>query len=481
MAKLSFQDKIPANDFAGLKFTKMHGHTKITLHDVKTGKDEIYEDDNLVTLAVPKIFKTNWFGLSRFDRVIPMQNLFGGVMCFQDAMTESTSNIFPPSKVNPMIANAGQTTHATASTTRGNPNGAASEVDPATRTVKFVWDWTLEQGNGTISTVCLTNAAAGDCGLYPDGTLPLWDVNITPAINNVTFYRASTIGGTWSEDIAKTCPVGFDADGDGICLYLDGTTFKEMKVRHPWYKAGMIEQIYRNDLTNFKIISTRTATTSRTFATNYYQIGQDDNNYYVIERDSSDNTKLFVDTISKTDMSVTSATLTISGATLARPEVTGSRMNNAIISNGSVYIVSGSDSKTFVRVNLTNAADVQILDSNMANDIILHQMPFVASNNLVLGYNYLINGDTVYPVAARPNRTDAHDWLYNFEFESIARFENSPFVFQGIGTTDTNYDRWNGEGGMLFLPYLATVNVLGAPVTKTNTKTMRVEYTLTEV
>lgn len=481
MAKLSFQDKIArANDSAGLKFTKMHGHTKITLHDVKTGKDEIYEDDNLVTLAVPKIFKTNWLGLSRFDRVIPMQNLFGGVMCFQDAMTESTSNIFPPSKVNPMIANAGQTTHATASTTRGNPNGAASEVDPATRTVKFVWDWALEQGNGTISTVCLTNAAAGDCGLYPDGTLPLWGADITQAVSGVNQFNGGVIGGTWSETIAKTCPIAFNADGDGICVYLDGTTFKEMTVRHPWYKAGMIENVEISPETNYTVLSTRTATTSRTFATGYYQIGQDDNNYYIVERDSSDNTKLFVDTISKTDMSVTSATLTISGATLARPQLTGARMNGAIISNGSVYIVSGSDSKTFVRVNLTNAADVQVLDSNMAEDILLQQMPFVASNNLILGFNYLINGDTVYPVAPHADRPGGSNPGYYYKFESLARFENSPNVFQSIGTVTDN-DRTYSEGSLLFLPYLATVNVLGAPVTKTNTKTMRVEYTLTEV
>ena len=127
---------------------RIKGRTKIILTDVKTGRQEIERDENMLTDAVYKFFETNFLGVDFVSDYLPMTQMFNGVFCFRDPLTESAANIFPPAS-NPMIANAGPTPHATASPTRGNPVGTASEVGDGY--IKIVWLWDLEQGNGTIS------------------------------------------------------------------------------------------------------------------------------------------------------------------------------------------------------------------------------------------------------------------------------------------------------------------------------------------
>lgn len=452
------------------------GHTRIITEDIRTRRREIVEDNNMMTAALDKIFGSNFLGMMDFDNLMPLTKMIGGVFLFADPLTENSGNTWAPnSSNNRLVGHAGQTSHSSGSTTRGNPNGAATEYDRANGFVKFVWDWSLEQANGTISAVSLTSAKAGDAGLYPDGSFALLEPRGN-MVDNVSWVNSYTIGGTYNELYSSRCPVAIDADGNGLSLILAGDQFTENVVRHPFVRPCLIEKPSIISADDFTIVSTRTATLSRSFTSGYSQIGQDDSNYYIMERDASTNTRIHLNIVSKSDFTVTSKTIDIVGATLARPQLTMSGVNNGIVSGGFIYWVSGSDAKTFVKIDIATPANVTVLTSSMSNNINLNAMPISGSDGLILGRNFLINGDNVYPVAARPSRASGE---FNAGYETMARYNNGPLLYQGLSFSDTASYYYVTSGGMLYLPYLASINNLQTPVQKNINKTMRVEYTVT--
>ena len=461
-----------------LRHGKLKGRTRIIMEDIVTRRRIIREDDNMITSALQKIFDTNVLGMMNFNSMIPIKNIMGGCFLFWDELTESAGNIFPPSQSsNKLTGHAGQTTHQSQSRTRGNPNGIASYVDAANGQVRFAWDFSLEQGNGQISCVSLVHPEAGDCGLYPDGSLPLYKT-FGNVISQVNQFAADSLGDyTYNERWSKTVPMSINSNGDGLCVYLSGNSFKENVVRHPWVRTSLIEAIPFNDDDNFTVVSSRTATLSRSFDWEYSLIGQDDNYYYIMERDSSTSTRLYLNIVSKSDFTVTASTIDISGATLARQQGRKNQVNNGIVSNGYIYWVSGDDAKTFVRINIQTPADTDVLTSYMTDSISLRDQPVTRTAGLVLGRNYLINGDYVYPVADRANRSGDNNRVA--ENDGMALFNNSPLIVQtATQYADSTYSRVS-NGGVLYLPALLTINNLSQPVTKTENRTCRVEYTLT--
>ena len=121
------KEKSSKQKFGGFDLPKLHGHTKITLTDVKTGEKQIVEKDNMVTKEVANIFANNLFGAMDYSKIMPLRDMFGGVLVFDD--TQDTSLLFPPNEdENGLVANCGMDSHTSASTTRGNFNGALSEM-----------------------------------------------------------------------------------------------------------------------------------------------------------------------------------------------------------------------------------------------------------------------------------------------------------------------------------------------------------------
>lgn len=479
MYKLSFAEKI-ARAFSSGSVPDIKGSTKITLTDPKTGSREVFQDENMVTDAITRIMNSNYLGLTDYYKMIPLYQLFGGVMCFAQPLTENAGNIWPANQtVSAMTANAGQTPYSGPSTTRGNPEGSATEITGDH--IKFVWSWGLSQGNGPISCVCLTHQEAGDCGLLPDGTLPLLK---STGLNlpNINHFSASALGDnnlTRARCIAM--PIALDDDGNGIALYCNGATLEEITVVHSFVTACLLEPVTTMplDSTNYREIGTRTATLSRSFDMNYTQLAQDENNYYVMERDSGTNTTLYIDVIAKTDFAVTP--LVLSGLTeaLARPSTNNPARFNGIVSGGSVYWVSNADAKTFVRVNLTTPADTEVLTSALTSNISLKQTPVVMNDGLIMGANFLINASNVYPITGRTARTGTTN--ENINYDILAMYKNGPHILQsGNNNSAATYER-SVQAGVLALPYLATINNLQTPVTKNNSKAMQIEYTLTEV
>lgn len=455
-----------------LRAGKIKGHTRIILEDTK-GHRIIKEDHNMVTNALAKIFESNYHGIVDFHAFEPIKQLVGGVYLFWNQLTESADSIYPPSQnQNKLTANAGQTPHYTADPTRGNPNGMATVIDPANGRVKFVWDWSLEQGVGQISAAALTHQNFGDAGLYTSGDLPL-AIGNTFEIEGVNRYTQESYGITYPELKALRFPLTITQIGTGLCVWVSGSTFKENTVRHPWVKPSLIEGCPTNSADNYTVLSTRTATLTRSFTEGYTLIAQDASNYYVMERDASVATRLYVDVVDKSDMTVTNLTLDITEA-LARPSAGNGMVNNGIVSGGFIYWVSGADATTLVRIDMTTPANTVVLSSTVANPLNIKQQPVVLSDELIVGRNFLVNGDYIYPIASRLDSDRKNDWI-----ETIAEYNETPFRFSMVNSDCGLSSRYVVSGGVL-VPYLATVNNLeGDPVVKQNNQTMRCEYTLT--
>ena len=144
------------------------GHTSIELTDVKTGRKEKFEDDNMVTNAINLFYKsggmTNPSAFNDLLKTDAVENLLGGILCLDDTITESANIVHVPTGVN-MIANG-----SVGIINTGNPPelGSYNESESGWQqdgSYKLVFDYTTSQGNGVIKSVCMTSKYEGLKGI----------------------------------------------------------------------------------------------------------------------------------------------------------------------------------------------------------------------------------------------------------------------------------------------------------------------------
>ena len=145
------------------------GRSKIQLFNAETGRTEFtVENTNLVTNAVSRLLnlKPEWAftGGSITDiyrQLTPVcSKLMGGVLLWDDTITENANTVLPPAAVN-NIGYAGGTYSGT-NTMRGTLN--QNESTAITNGYRFVWDFSTDKANGTIKSLSLTSRGGGNCG-----------------------------------------------------------------------------------------------------------------------------------------------------------------------------------------------------------------------------------------------------------------------------------------------------------------------------
>ena len=148
----------------------LKGKTIIELTDTKTGKKERYEDNNLVTGAINDIIldRKKYYEYSHgrgyeksdnyscFYHMFPLyERFFGGIMLFGNSIDETHKYITGDDVV------IGSATYGNVygglDPQIGSYNETESEVNTEEKYVKYVYDFETNQGNGTISSVCLGN------------------------------------------------------------------------------------------------------------------------------------------------------------------------------------------------------------------------------------------------------------------------------------------------------------------------------------
>lgn len=460
-----------------LKSEKLHGHTKIILRDI-SGGEKVIEKDNLVTNALYDLFKCDYDGLLNVPALLPLRKLFGGIYCFHDPITENAGAYYPPCEsANALTAHAGQDSHSTASPYRGNPNGALSQE--ITGGYRFVYDFSTSQGNGTISAVCMTSSNAGDVGLIPyDTSVSLIDRNAAFQITDVNFIAPTQ---TINADYAVKHPFKIDAEnGTAVAVFISGGTFMEFQIEHHFTKFGL-----NLTATDWKVVSVRTASLTRTFGSNT-TFAEDDDYYYVMQNPLNGGASLLCDKVSKATMTAVDNSLTLTGAALKAVTMpTGvmwPRFPYGVEEGlGDVYVYWPTTTGSFARINLNNQADLEVLQTALStwDDINLNRGFARINERLYVGDKYIINGSDVYETAgvteidtetqkttiplgfARNNGTVCA-WCNNYLASS------APSWRRLIGPT-------------LIYPYLATINNLNSSVTKSASQTMQIQYDITAV
>lgn len=147
----------------------IHGHTCIELKDVRTGIRDRIESDNAVTDGAESLLRS----LGAYKVCIVDDNssansvpvgarLFGGILLFDDTIPTSPIAKYKPAGVK-MVGNG---SYKVANSSAVTEMGSYNEPESTLIANKFeqVYDFSTQQANGTIKSVCLTSMMAGYVG-----------------------------------------------------------------------------------------------------------------------------------------------------------------------------------------------------------------------------------------------------------------------------------------------------------------------------
>lgn len=144
---------------SGIDMGEIHGHMDIVLTDVNTGETQEIHEDNLITNAIRKYFvNCGFLNYPSIDKSQLVELLMGGLMCFNDNISEDASIIHAPAGLE-MVANAAQgytsNTNAEQGTMVANDDTHTYNGWQSDGSYLHTYEWATGQGNGTIACVCL--------------------------------------------------------------------------------------------------------------------------------------------------------------------------------------------------------------------------------------------------------------------------------------------------------------------------------------
>lgn len=477
-------DRTKRTKIGGSDFPNLEGRVSVRLHNPTTGKTEVIEGHNIVTNAVKDIFDSDLGGIVDYDYLMPLYSkMFGGVLCFNQQLddTVATTYAIPSEGTNSIIAHAGQTTYSSAADdlTRGNPNTSGLVITEGVVTQS--WEWASTQGNGTISSIALCHADVGDAGASGTSnafkafnpfitvacktrTTPTSvDSSVIFAINNNYAYSFKvTSAGVLTLYKTPVILTKAKLQGNGILPLTDYTTTTTIALNHGFNADNNC--IFYYDFANSKLL--------------IFSVYDDGSQYSLTP------TTLTIDTVNLTAGTATTSTQTINLTDCYlwtyRTFVTGSGYTDLRIPRQAIVIgdylyfptctqVSRPDPDGFVRINLTNFADVdEITNSSGVSNLYYAATSAVSvvGNKAVVVDGYMFDGTTLY-------KTYAQDET-NYNLSCYYTGTGNIVAYDGYSMGALNRVIMNKL-------YLATKFNLQSSVTKTAAQSMTITYTLTEV
>lgn len=486
---MNVTDRLKSLDFNGRDFPLLRGDVKMILKNVHNGKTEVYEKHNLVTDAMSDIFGGNYGGLVDYNSFADLYKTYlGGVLVFASALDSDPTNYgIPAYTTNPVTAHAGQTplTSQNDDTTRGNPDDSATVLTSGS--MKLVWEWGTNAGNGTISSLGLTHSDVGSygCGSRSDGANPTCLQNLNPFVDVGNMSRTYS---TYNDSASSVLAI----DGNvAYTFYLvDSTTV----------------HVYKTPINNTKFklqggsLLPLTDYSSRITVTiqNYNIVGEGDCYYHF----DFDNQKLIlfgvpteggstllmdeIDLSTWTDQTSTQSSITVADAKLWKFQVwyysSGQQARlriplKAIVFDNHLFIYAYTSSRLVVnkiyKVDLSNPANIS--EVNVSNFSSFNtgvnqsgsrtNTRFAVMGEIIAHDSFLINGDKTFQVVGSELSAG-----YNQNYAIANRISSPQF---GLKTSMNMVS--------VCKLYLATKWNLDSSVTKNASQSMTVEYTLTEV
>lgn len=498
----------------------LKGHTKIELTNVKTGNIKVIEEDNMVTNGMANAFiqrPNNYGALDITKRPFAQETprsyqLCGGILLFNKPIEENLNTIFPPNG-NRMIGNAVAGISSSSDVPEFgyfNAQESTWEWDGDAVTQKLVYDFGTSQGNGEISSVCLASMLAGYMGFGNHSgkrvanKIDNLDFNSNMFENNYLFNRIRlyfypaymSTNGTklsgypfmfdYEKNCIYTCSMYafFNTSSDYDDEHVSTGTLKLQKYYFPmssvnplqymssfdYGNRNFIHQEYEipipseitglnKDIIGRTLVSANTEGTYLIIGVSNTDILKDGDTIYVLQINSALETKLY--TLKNT-----------TGKELRNTDYKryASRYDYMAIKDGYLFCQSYKNSAPteFFKINLKNSADVVSLGTYGTGS---NYNLTLISNRLFIGTMQIIDDieNVILPVNSfLPNYT--HIWsVCGCDFIYMTSYE----INYSLNTSNTGiYLNFNPM-------YLATINNLSQPVTKTADMSMKITYTLT--
>lgn len=556
----------------------LKGKTIIELTDVNTGEKEVIEENNMVTNAINDLFNTlpnllnpysiyegsTWY-MSGFQRLYEF--LLGGILLFDGQIEEKAENTFAPADVN--LVGCGVYNHKNSSTknkARGDYNGVESEFNEEQKYMKFVYDFSTSQANGTIASVCLTSYMGGctsygskeaefikdDSGnrsenyynfckhvfyhlsnntsneLSADNTIPRCfsgDINYKKAVTDKNYSVILTPNQIRSNIISsgiydKEHPIFIDIDEDAV-YYLKTkhkTAFESYWIvkRKAYLKSVSILDV---PMAKGELIEEVEVISEISFANHNYYDGKcycydvAQQCLYIFVGNGTQNNLSYVNAdgninLIKVDLSngLTNAKgqeITVKNTTGVELDIVGH--SKPFINNGFLYVnknlgIDGSIRPKIYKIEIANPANVkklkdETIPNNNSNGIgvwydgtAYHRPIYEHCGTIYMGNGYIIRNDEVL-------RTELSYFYYDkFAYISDANIipvlknkKSSPFIYISYDNSPSSscsekylYLYPLHDAFCYLFNYLATINNLAEPVTKTADKTMKITYIIQE-
>lgn len=467
----------------------LKGKTIIELKDVHTGVVDVIEEENMVTNALQYILNPMGYvkaadPMYTADYVYYYQTLTGGLLLLNKTLEEKADNVNLPSDVEQTGCAVYNQQNTSGQVLRGSYNVTESEIDIEARRVKYVYDFSTSEGNGTIACVALTHSLGGYTNrgletppvraLYPYyksiGSGMLQYAGNNSGISGVDRTLSYTTHGTGYKWIIK-----IDATTDSV-YYFSVTSTTSVKILR--YRANInTVSLFDSPGTIRTLLEETEITFTQAVNQQYfsYNYEEETDKLYIISGTSytvaNNATYLITEIDMASDFAVKQYSMT---------NKIGSNMrlcyekNNAYCYKGYIYFMNyGYGVKYYIyRQEIGNSANLQKIDK----DVRQSQPTFARNGRMYYEEANNYSGSYCCYVVNTDNFTMREPETYNIYDANDRQY------IPVIGCPLTYYLSAGTNSGTFAIrtDYLATINNLSSPVVKTADKTMKVTYILQE-
>lgn len=461
----------------------LKGTMKIELTDVHTGKTETVLEQNMVTNQLSNIFRHMGYCKDP-DKLLTdwaphYKTLLGGLLLFDTPIEEEPDTVYPPAEANMVGCAVYNMQNSTTNTVRGGYNATESELNTANGYMKYVYDFTTAQANGTIACACLTHAYGGYSGYggkdVTNSSSNTLGLSIDTGAMQYVYpsYTGGSTGDHYSGLTIGTTEVLFLVDPENDCAYyfrINSATGIAIIKRRAMMRSI---SVLTSPRTTKPILESFTLSLSSSIPTSYISWNFDPatNALYICGSSASykaANTTFLITKIAFETWEITQ--YTTSNTTGVQISTSGTRF--CFCHNGFAYIRSYSSPYEIYKLEIGNAANVVKMNRN---GFTISGYPIIGINGRIYYESYddqlrIVNehsNEVLSPEAIRVCSSNNYQYAYT-------PVRNDPSLrFVSCGSYTTGYFS-------LIPNYLATINNLAEPVTKTADKTMKVTYIIQE-
>lgn len=447
----------------------LKGIAEITVLNSDGSTASYTKEENMITNSVKNLLdiKSSYFrGDATLNHetcligLMPILQMYSGILLFQDPLTENANNIFPPID-NPQIGHAGEYYSGT-NPQRGTLNASSGAV---TGGYKYVWDFATDRANGSISAIALTSKFGGNIGIDSSSESSILANDcLYSSLNNSTSFSVGygsflTTSSTYSSYYIQS----YNPSTDTFTLAKTSagtTTVYWSQIRRPSTFGLQTSEAIINGNIN-------TLATTNKIASAQYWFTDSDYIYstYLLTANTLALVKFDYNMNKITDSVIT---LSSSNVMYASSTILGGYLDGYLYVWCRDYTTNTNSKIIKVDINTGDFTTIFTVSSTSINYVskINDYLCFSYSGTASSWY-YLVKGNTVKKV-------------YNYTcHNNITRVipNSSLSAPQLMFSSYSSYPRATIG---YFTPCLSTINNLSTPVAKSSTQTMQISYTILE-